>query len=765
MLICSMTQGAFAQQTGVNGKVVSTTNATAVEFANVVLQTTDSLFIVGTTTNEEGVFNMEKLAKGEYRLVVSAIGYKTTYQPVILATGSNNIGSIIIEEDIVSLGTVIASASNLTSTADRKLVYPSDRQIKASTNGMNLLQQLMLPKLQINLLLNEVSVPGGGEVQFRINGSKVELQDIIALTPEEIIRVEYHDNPGLRYGNAEVVLDYIVRRPETGGSFGTELSDAVNVAWGNNYIRGKVNHKKSEFAVNYGISHRDFYRAWRDNEEKFLFPDGSVLHRREEGEPGHAQLSWQNLNATYSYALANKRMFNATFRYYTNNNPHWDYKGVLYNVASPTDKVNMIDFASRKMHRPAIDLYYQERLPNQQTIIFNVVGTYNRSDESRLYSESRNGEMLTDVHNLIKGNKYSIIGEGIYEKKLGDKRISGGIQYIRSFSDNKYENGHNFETKMNQSETSAYVEFNGKLKSLDYTLSGRISRSWFAQEDSEGYENYTFNPRIVLHYNLPGKQFIRLKASASNATPGLSELSEIEQVIDSIQIQRGNPGLKPYMRYSTELTYEYQKGIFYTNLWTIYEYQPKAIMDEKRIDNNKIVQTWDNQKNWQRFANRLTVRVGPIKDILQVSVAGGVNHYVSNGNEYKHRYTNWFASANVSATYKKFTLGGGLETNWNWFFGETMHGGENIHYILLSYKHKNISLGAGMFNPFVDNYKQESENRSHYASYKKSNSIKESSRMCMIRFSYNFSFGRKFTGSQKRVSNSDDDAGVMRTGK
>ena len=24
-----------------------------------------------------------------------------------------------------------------------------------------------------------------------------------------IIRIEYHDNPGLRYGNAEVVLDYI----------------------------------------------------------------------------------------------------------------------------------------------------------------------------------------------------------------------------------------------------------------------------------------------------------------------------------------------------------------------------------------------------------------------------------------------------------------------------------------------------------------------------------------------------------------------------
>ena len=34
--------------------------------------------------------------------------------------------------------------------------------------------------------------------------------------PTEIIRIEYHDNPGLRYGNAEVVLDtsFAVRIPE-----------------------------------------------------------------------------------------------------------------------------------------------------------------------------------------------------------------------------------------------------------------------------------------------------------------------------------------------------------------------------------------------------------------------------------------------------------------------------------------------------------------------------------------------------------------------
>ena len=84
-----------------------------------------------------------------------------------------------------------------------------------------------------------------------------------------------------------------------------------------------------------------------------------------------------------------------------------------------------------------------------------------------------------------------------------------------------------------------------------------------------------------------------------------------------------------------------------------YEYQPDAIMDEKYLEGNKIIQTWDNQKNWQRVVASANLRVGPIKDILQFSVNGGMNHYMSNGNTYTHRYTNWWCEANVSATWKK----------------------------------------------------------------------------------------------------------------
>ena len=159
------------------------------------------------------------------------------------------------------------------------------------------------------------------------------------------------------------------------------------------------------------------------------------------------------------------------------------------------------------------------------------------------------------------------------------------------------------------------------------------------------------------------------------------------------------------------------------------------------------------------------LRVGPIRDILQFSFTGGVNHYMSHGNHYSHTYTNWFCEAEASLNYKQFSLFWQINTNWNNFWGETLSGGENIQMLAVYYKHKNLRVGVGAFNPLTGNYKVQSENWNKFASYKTNNYIKESSRMFLVNFSYNFSFGRSFKTAQRKVNNSDNDSGVMGTGK
>ncbi|WP_302799673.1 TonB-dependent receptor [Parabacteroides goldsteinii] len=767
MLLGCMIQGVFAQNLEIKGMVRNGRDKAPLEFANVVLQTADSVFITGTTTDGKGRFMLDKVKAGDYLLAVSSLGYETQYIALDGFNKSIDLKEILMEDAAVSLDGVTVSASNTSSRSDRKLIFPSDRQVKASTNGMDLLQQLMLPKITVNPMSNEIKVPGNGEVQLRINGVKVELDEIKALLPTDIIRIEFHDNPGLRYRNAEVVLDYIVRRPETGGNFSVDMSQGVNALWGEHRVSGKINHKKSEFGASYRIGPRDFYGMSRDNEEIFHLADGTVLHRKETGDPSHASMFMHNLNLNYSVQDPEKYLFNATFRYWNNHQPHWDYRGILSNLDNPDDYVDMVDLNSSDNQVPALDLYYQRNLKNDQTLVFNVVGTYNRTSSHRFYQESRGEELLTDINNRVSGKKYSLIGEAIYEKKLANgNSLSGGVWHTQSFSDNEYRNGHDYETHMDQSASSIYGEFKGKVRKLDYMLGVELARLYYKQEGTDDSDQfYTFNPRFTLQYALPGQSFIRLKGYVGNLSPSLGNLNAVEQVIDSLQLQRGNPRLESYMSYLLDLNYEYQKGIFYALVNGTYEYVPNAIMDEKYQEGNKIIQTWNNQKNWQRVVGFAMFRVGPIKDILQFSFTGGVNHYISNGNTYSHRYTNWYCNMQASLTWKKFMLMYQMNTNWNRFWGETLEGGENIQMFMAKYNFKNLSLGIGAFNPFSDNWKVQSENWNQYASSKKTSYIKESSRLFVVSVSYNFSFGRTYKAGQKRLNNSDSDSGVMSTGK
>jgi hypothetical protein len=767
LLLCSIIGGVSAQNIELKSRVREAGSNEALAFVNVVLQTPDSAFVAGAVSDGGGKFVIPGIKPGDYRLALSCIGYVTQYIALEGLKAGVTLPDILMEEESVGLEAVTVTGSAVTSRIDRKLVFPTERQIKASSNGVDLLQQLMLPRLQVDALTRAVGVTGGGEVQLRINGVKVEIDEIVALQPEDIIRVEYHDNPGLRYGNAAAVVDYIVRRQETGGNLGVNIWNGFKLKeFGNNSVNGRINHKKSEFSFNYSVNHRDASQMWRDNEETFRPADGSVFRRREEGEPGRWQMGWQYLNTAYGY-MSDKRMFNAAFRYFANNDPHTDYSGKLYNMANPNDYVQMSDRNKERTFRPALDLYYQENLKNDQILVLNLVGTYNYTDNSRIYTESRDGAYLTDISNLVTGNKYSWIGEGIYEKKFDGNSLSAGLRHTQAYADNTYRNGHEYNTEMQQGETFAYAEWKGKVKKLDYTLGAGFTRSSFRQ-NAEGidYNRWTFNPRLALFLPLPANASLRLTSRIGNNLPSLSELSAVEQVIDSFQIQRGNPGLKPYFRYENVLAYEWQKGIVRINVQGKYEYLPSAVMEEKFREGGRIVQTRANQKSWQNMGATADLRVGPVKDILTVTLNGGVNHYISHGNTYRHVYTNPFLYATVTAGYKNFQA---LFT-WNiltsnHFYGETMNGGERIHGFFIDYKHRNMSFGIGGFNPFVNNYRIDRENRSEYASYKRSQYVNNLSRMFMFRFSYNIDFGRTFRSAQKRLNNADNDAGVMKAGK
>ena len=475
MTVCLLAGICHAQQIRISGKVLEASTKQAAIAANVVLQTNDSTFVNGAATDNKGIFRIEKVAEGSYKLVISAIGFKKSVIDLQGLSQSVDLGTLELEEASQQLEEVTVSATNVVSKFDRKLVFPNKQQITASNSGVDLLRNLMLPRLNVNPLDGSVSLNDGSSVQLCINGRKVGKEEIQALIPSDILRIEYLEDPGLRYGDAGAVVNYIVRRYELGGSVSTSAQQSPYVMWGNYNVSGKVNYKKSEFGIWYGAYSHKFENAWRTNEETFAKEDGTFLHRTEEGIPDVTSEYAQWGGISYNLQEADNYMLNASIGFWNENKPRTGFHSTLYTREYPELATERLDFAHNRNSRPWFDIYFQKELKKKQFLALNVVGTYIGSHNRQNYQEILDNEFVADYFSGVQGDKYSIIAEGIYEKTFKKSRFSSGIKHTQAYSDNEYSGTLNYNTQMKQADTYAYAQYSGKWKKMNYTLGAGVS--------------------------------------------------------------------------------------------------------------------------------------------------------------------------------------------------------------------------------------------------------------------------------------------------
>ena len=136
-----------AQDYSIKGKVLD--SGQPFELANVVLQTQDSVFVTGVATDTKGGFKIEKVTPGNYGWFFPAIGYINNVIELQGFSKSVDLGEIVLEEETERLDEVTVTASNEVNKADRKVIFPNKQQLAVSTNGVNLLNALQLPHLEV----------------------------------------------------------------------------------------------------------------------------------------------------------------------------------------------------------------------------------------------------------------------------------------------------------------------------------------------------------------------------------------------------------------------------------------------------------------------------------------------------------------------------------------------------------------------------------------------------------------------------------------
>ena len=768
-LVCLSCLNLQAQNNRLEGRIVEVQEEKTLpmEAVSVSLLTPDSAFVSGCATDGKGKFRLDRLKAGNYILSASFLGYEPLFIAVNNLSGAVDLGDIVMGESSVELANVEVTASNIINQVDRQVILPTQSAVKHSADVYDLMNRLNIPRLYVDPVMKSMSVSNGGNIQTRINGIKVPANEFMSVLPKDILRIEYIEDPGSRYGEQGLgaVLNLVTRRRETGGYVALQASDSPHRLFGENFLTVKYNNRRSEWGLNVSNNNRGLKQKHRDMEETYYLED-ETINRVREGI-GDKMKSFKNdISLSYNLYNPDKYVFNAVFRNSLKNVPYNNLHNRLYDRSAPGESIYSRTLQGEDSYTPSLDLYFQYNLPKKQTLEFNVVGTLMSTNSERTYLEYIDADNpFTNLLTNVDGKKYSIIGEGIYTRAFEKMNFSAGLRHSQMKTENRYSGTTNSLSDMWQSETYGFAEIVGKVNKFSYTLGVGANRSWF-KEGTVDNTYWIFTPTVRLGWQPHKNSFIRYTFQMNPSIPSLSSLTDVEVLLDTLQIVRGNPNLQTYKNFKNNLNISYNKGVFRSYLNLNHRYAKNPIMEDVFIEGNKVILTENNQDYFQQLDVNLNlgvngVTIGPLPQFLSLYVDFGYSRYTSKGWNYKHTFDDFNFNINATLTYRNWALFAQYRRFLSSLYGETIQNGSDMSTLGLVWMKNNLQLGAFVLNPFTHNYHQGYERLSKYAPVVSWDYMKEMGQMAVLRLSYNFSFGRKHKAGDKRLNNADRDAGII----
>ena len=770
---------AAANDAKISGRVKDANDKSAIIGATVLLMQ-DTVLIAGTTTDNNGKFTLNA-EKGDYILELSYIGYETI-RMALTVNGDTHIGDIFMQEGTTELGEVVVVSQAIIQKVDRQILLPSKEQMQASSDGVSLLQNLQIPRIVISPIDNSVKTLSDESVQLRINGVEASTADVKAINPKDIIRVEYHDQSGVRYNGAAAVVDYIVKHRDTGGSLMLAGTNGLTLPGiGNYYLAGKVHFGKSSLQAVATYAPYDIYWT-RTNNETYHFSTGKI-ENNEVGEPTRYKTYPVNVSLNYNWTNGDKNMLNIRLRDNIAYTPYGasDRDSRLF---QPTDSFEIHDHDKSSSQSPSLDIYYQHNLPHKQHLYFDVVGTYINTHSDRQFeqlplstlSDSGLSTLSEAVYVIsrVRGDKWSLIGEAIYEKEWENIMLTVGARHNQQWVKNTYLGSTEATVNMTTAETYAFAEMRHRVDKFSYVV-GIGAMHTLIDQAGQKQSTWIARPQLTMSYDFGKGWFWKYKGYVSGYQPSLSQLSDITQQIDKYQMRRGNPNLRSVMYISNEMELSWQSKHVNLNLWANYSYDHKPIMEETYeeiivpFQGNEIIngsayaiRTYDNQRGFHKLNVSPSVQVKLLDNKLMFNVTPFVKYMVSQGNNYNHEHVNYGVRGGIFYLLKGWRFYADVVTAQHNLWGETLTLGELTHDIGINYNSEHFGFGIMMVNPFSPHGSTTvTKDLSALAPTANTAVMQNYHQVLMLNFNVNLDFGTKHREGWQRLNNEDTESGIL----
>lgn len=678
-------------------------------------------------------------------------------------------GQAQIEQDSVfrtkTLDEVVVKTSAKRAKSDGLSVSVTEELKAKSSNGLDLLSAMHLPRISVNQMTGSVSISGGGNVQLRKNGVIISSNELAGFSPADIVRVEYHDNAGAEYGDVGRVIDIITRKHETGGNLMANVFSGVGRDKTADFgvVGAGYNCGRSEWSwlTLFMYQYKD---DWTRDYTEIRLGSSDNISLREEGAPTKARHLALNNSLNYRYDLGDKTFFNAKLNFATDNEPYsetGDRKTVFY--SSLRDQpANVYEHTANRSVSPSLDLYLMHTLAGGARLKMDVLGTYISSRSKHLYQEKEADAEALEIFSDIHGDKYSLIAEVIYEQPLHCGTLMGGARQKLSYTDNRYSGDAENTVHIRQSETSIFGSY--KYMTSTWTLRGGLEakRIAFSQQRTE-QEHWALNPRLSASWQAAKGLHLRYSADLDTRMPALSLLSDVEQQIDGGMVVRGNPQARPYHT----LIQQFDASIggrswWDINLHTSYEHEYKPVMEQTGRENNIFVRTYNNQRSFSKTELSATLAARLFGEHISLALTPLFHHYGSRGMNYHHSRNLFRLECQFDASWHNWLLS--YTTMWgpeNGLYGETFAEEKMMHMVLAGYKWPTATVQVGCFNPFMKRYWMKSENLSALTP-SKAEAHSGHNEYFTVKVALNLGFGRQKKSERNDIEHEDTDNGLLR---
>lgn len=662
------------------------------------------------------------------------------------ATDSTTNNAVELQEFTIQAPKVIHKA-------DMDVFYPSASAVEHSKNGIQLVRNLSIPTLSINEVMNTITT-SGESVQVRINGRASTIEQVKALLPETIKRVEWIDNPGLRYKGATAVLNFIVTNPTLGGSLMVDATNALNCAWGTDYAALKLNNGRSQWGASVGYKITNRLNSHREYSETFTFNDGSSLTRNETPLNGYSSDNHGYIDINYSYVKPDTTTFWIALHAYDQLNDDRLYDGIM-TQSNGDDDIHLRDLSKANGLTPSMQAYWEQHFKHNQTIAVDLSSSFYNGRSTRSYTEHNNvtSELLNDVNTSIKDRNQAYGIEADYIKNWTNSRFTAGISYNANRNRSTYENLGGEIYHQRQDKIYFFGEYFQRIKKVTLTagIGAQYSDINF-RETNQGNNSWNLRPRFAATYRYNSASLFSLNFTTWQTSPSLTQTNIAASQTDGIQWRVGNPNITTASSYRLTLRYKYTSnrisGTFSVQGLT----SPKAIAPYLYWQDDRLITSYENSKGLKYVAFTIAPQIDVIPE--WVMLTGSLHYRIeqSKGNGYRHTNRHLSGDIGLTAYHYGFSLVAQYEKAPQKLNGETYEWGETVSLLLLNYDWKKWSFGIGMICPF-NKYDNGHQSLNRYNSNTTHLRL-DMAAMPIAKVSFNLQWGRQKRGVNKIV-NSD----------